>query len=61
MKFVVYPSTLNGKAGFRWRLVGANGEKVASGEWYPNRPHVYRAIRAMKQDVPGAPVTGGRL
>lgn len=30
---------------FRWRLVGANGEKVAASEAYPTRANARRALR----------------
>jgi uncharacterized protein YegP (UPF0339 family) len=35
--------------GFRWRLVAANGEKVASGEAYTRREDAERAVETIRE------------
>lgn len=43
-KFQTYEDTAGA---FRWRLVGANGEKVTASEAYPSRSNARRAIRGV--------------
>lgn len=51
MKFEYYRSS---KHAWRWRLVGRNGEIVASGEGYTRKASCLRAIERMKADIPNA-------
>lgn len=41
-KFVTYEDSAGA---FRWKLVGANGERVAASEAYPTRANARRAVR----------------
>ena len=47
MTFRVYQS----QDGWRWRLVGANGEIVAQGEAYTRKADALRAVRRLKSEV----------
>jgi uncharacterized protein YegP (UPF0339 family) len=47
VRFEIYEAS----DGWRWRLVGTNGEIVAQGEAYSSESNVRRAIRRMKSDV----------
>jgi uncharacterized protein YegP (UPF0339 family) len=55
MKFVVYKDA---RGEYRWRLVAANGRKIAdSGEGYGNKADCLAAIQLVKE---GAPEGAGR-
>lgn len=41
---------------WRWRLIARNGEIVASGEGYPSKAHVKRAIATVRRNVATAGV-----
>lgn len=51
--YEVYQSSVTGK--WRWRFVGANGEKVASGQAYVREADAKHAIELLKGSA-GAPV-----
>lgn len=53
MKFVAYRDNIGG---WRWRLVGRNGEIVAQGESYTRRASVLRAIARIQEAVPVAAI-----
>lgn len=44
----VYPGR-NG--GFRWRVLGGNGEPMAASEHYPTRQHAQRGAEALIQAI----------
>jgi uncharacterized protein YegP (UPF0339 family) len=63
MRFEYYKSTANGllavangnRGGWRWRLIGDNGEPLASGENYVRKEdclHVIRLIMTTNQFTP---------
>lgn len=52
-KFVIY----DGLGGWRWRLVGANGEIVAGGESYSDKANCERAIKGIRRLSAVAKVT----
>ena len=70
VKFTYYRSSYKGRRGWRFRLTGANGEKVATGEWYVSKFNVVRAIQRIQIEAAGstieeaeagdAPVKGGK-
>lgn len=45
-KFVIYPDV---SGYYRWRLVAANGEKVAASEAYVSKQNAVRSAERVKQ------------
>lgn len=51
MKFQIYKSWFM----YRWRLVAANGEIIASGEGYTRKTNVIEVINLIKSTNDGVP------
>jgi uncharacterized protein YegP (UPF0339 family) len=56
MRFEVYPSRQLLRRCWRWRLVAANGEIIASGEAYTRRAGALHAIELIRLGAADAPV-----
>lgn len=55
-KFVIYTDTAGH---YRWRLVAANGEKIASsGESFYDKAGARRSAELVKSYAPSAPIEG---
>lgn len=47
MKYIIY----HGKDGYRWHLIGGNGEVMAQGEAHPSVKLARAAIRRVKRSM----------
>lgn len=54
----VYPSTCKGKPCFRFRVVGRNGEVMATSEAYPRQRSAARGARALVRAIGKAVIVG---
>lgn len=51
---VIYYKSRSKSQPWRWKLVGRNGEKVATGEGHPTRAKAVRAFLTVKKGIASA-------